>query len=318
MRVGISTVETRPRRPCWSGCWRARQMAGRRPRRRGHRPPSPTSCPPSGSTRFTRRGARPRHQGDDAAPDGRARHRDARAARRRPPSTRCSAIDPDGVFFSNGPGDPATADRAGRAAARGARPPDPALRHLLRQPAPRPGAGFGTYKLRLRPPRHQPAGASTGPPARSRSPRTTTASRSTRRSTGPTRDAVRRGREVSHVCLNDDVVEGLRCLDVAGVLGAVPPGGRGRPARRGATSSTASELEALAWPRRGAAAVGRSADATSAGADYASEQRPGDRLRPDRHRPGLRVRLLRHPGLPGAARRRACGSSWSTPTRRRS
>ena len=33
---------------------------------------------------------------------------------------------------------------------------------------------------------------------------------------------------------------------------------------------------------------------------------------PDRHRPGLRVRLLRHPGLPGAARPRACGSSWST------
>ena len=27
---------------------------------------------------------------------------------------------------------------------------------------------------------------------------------------------------------------------------------------------------------------------------------PADRLRPDRHRPGLRVRLLRHPGLPGA------------------
>ena len=32
-------------------------------------------------------------------------------------------------------------------------------------------------------------------------------------------------------------------------------------------------------------------------------QRPGDRLRADRHRPGLRVRLLRHPGLPRAARR---------------
>ena len=27
---------------------------------------------------------------------------------------------------------------------------------------------------------------------------------------------------------------------------------------------------------------------------------PGDRLRADHHRPGLRVRLLRHPGLPGA------------------
>ena len=30
---------------------------------------------------------------------------------------------------------------------------------------------------------------------------------------------------------------------------------------------------------------------------------PGDRLRADHHRPGLRVRLLRHPGLPRAAQR---------------
>ena len=37
---------------------------------------------------------------------------------------------------------------------------------------------------------------------------------------------------VIHVCLNDDVVEGLECLDVPALLRAVPPGGRGRPARR--------------------------------------------------------------------------------------
>jgi hypothetical protein len=35
--------------------------------------------------------------------------------------------------------------------------------------------------------------------------------------------------------------------------------------------------------------------------------RPGDRLRPDRHRPGLRVRLLGHPGVPRAARRGPSG-----------
>ena len=52
---------------------------------------------------------------------------------------------------------------------------------------------------------------------------------------------------VSHVCLNDDVVEGLELRDARGrrgpaegLLGAVPPRGRGRPARRGATSSTGS------------------------------------------------------------------------------
>ena len=45
---------------------------------------------------------------------------------------------------------------------------------------------------------------------------------------------------------------------------------------------------------------------------------PGHRVGPDRDRPGLRVRLLGHPGLPGAAPRRATGSSWPTPTRPRS
>ena len=42
---------------------------------------------------------------------------------------------------------------------------------------------------------------------------------------------------VSHVCLNDDVVEGLELRDdsgrLTGVLGAVPPRGRRRPPRRG-------------------------------------------------------------------------------------
>ena len=37
------------------------------------------------------------------------------------------------------------------------------------------------------------------------------------------------------------------------------------------------------------------------------QPRAGDRLRADRHRAGLRVRLLRHPGLPGAARRGPAG-----------
>ena len=39
---------------------------------------------------------------------------------------------------------------------------------------------------------------------------------------------------------------------------------------------------------------------------------------PDRHRSGLRVRLFRHPGRQGAARKRATGSSSSTRTRPRS
>ena len=79
---------------------------------------------------------------------------------------------------------PGDRERAGRAAARGARATAlPVLRHLLRQPAARPGARLRHLQAEVRPPRHQPAGAWTAPPARSRSPRTTTASPSTRRST---------------------------------------------------------------------------------------------------------------------------------------
>ena len=53
----------------------------------------------------------------------------------------------------------------------------------------------------------------TGPPGGSRSRRTTTGSPSTHRWTGVSDTEFGRV-EVSHVCLNDDVVEGLRCLDV--------------------------------------------------------------------------------------------------------
>ncbi len=104
------------------------------------------------------------------------------------------AVGADGVFFSNGPGDPATADARRRADAAGAGATDAVLRHLLRQPDPRPGARLRHLQAEVRPPRHQPAGAWTAPPARSRSPRTTTASPSTHRSTGDVRHAVRRGR----------------------------------------------------------------------------------------------------------------------------
>ena len=47
-------------------------------------------------------------------------------------------------------------------------------------------------------------------------------------------------------------------------------------------------------------------EGASAAAD-GSQPRLGDRLGSDRHRAGLRVRLFRHPGVPGAARRGAAG-----------
>ncbi len=59
------------------------------------------------------------------------------------------AASPDGVFFANGPGDPAAPDYAVEAM-RGVLDAGPAgVRHLLRQPDPRPGARLGTYKLRF-------------------------------------------------------------------------------------------------------------------------------------------------------------------------
>ena len=96
--------------------------------------------------------------------------------------------------------------------------------------------GLGTYKLRYG---HRGVNQPVQDrrPARSRSPRTTTASPSTRRSTGP---STRRtaAAEVSHVGLNDDVVEGLRLLDRPRLQRAVPPRGRRRARTTPRTCST--------------------------------------------------------------------------------
>ena len=85
----------RRRRRCSSGCAAAAEMAGadlagevatgEAVRRPGHRREA-----------VHRRRARPRHQGDDPAPDGRARHRGARAARHRHPRRRATRSSPDG------------------------------------------------------------------------------------------------------------------------------------------------------------------------------------------------------------------------------
>ncbi|MDN5794150.1 MAG: glutamine-hydrolyzing carbamoyl-phosphate synthase small subunit [Intrasporangium sp.] len=121
---------------------------------------------------------------------------------------------PDGVFFSNGPGDPSTADREVAL-----------LREVLDRRIPFFGIcfgnqllgralGFGTYKLKyghrginqpvmdratgkVEVTAHNHGFAIEWPGAPSFEPRETPYGR------------VR----VSHVCLNDDVVEGLECLD---------------------------------------------------------------------------------------------------------
>ncbi|CAL9605387.1 glutamine-hydrolyzing carbamoyl-phosphate synthase small subunit [Streptomyces sp. enrichment culture] len=121
------------------------------------------------------------------------------------------AIDPDGVFFSNGPGDPATADH-----------PVSVMRAVLERGTPLFGIcfgnqilgralGFGTYKLKY-------GHRGINQPVQDR---TTGKVEVTAHNHGFAVDApldkvsdTPYGRaEVSHVCLNDNVVEGLQLLD---------------------------------------------------------------------------------------------------------
>jgi carbamoyl-phosphate synthase small subunit len=119
------------------------------------------------------------------------------------------ALSPDGVFLSNGPGDPATADLS-------------VARGVLQEKVPLFGIcfgnqllgralGFGTYKLRY-------GHRGINQPVQDR---TTGKVEVTAHNHGFAVDAPLQGAtetefgrvEVSHVCLNDDVVEGLQLLD---------------------------------------------------------------------------------------------------------
>ncbi|WP_058045298.1 glutamine-hydrolyzing carbamoyl-phosphate synthase small subunit [Streptomyces roseifaciens] len=121
------------------------------------------------------------------------------------------AVNPDGVFFSNGPGDPATADH-----------PVAVMREVLSRRTPLFGIcfgnqilgralGFGTYKLKY-------GHRGINQPVQDR---TTGKVEVTAHNHGFAVDApldratdTPYGRvEVSHVCLNDNVVEGLQLLD---------------------------------------------------------------------------------------------------------
>ncbi|MGA5131569.1 glutamine-hydrolyzing carbamoyl-phosphate synthase small subunit [Streptomyces olivoreticuli] len=121
------------------------------------------------------------------------------------------AVEPDGVFFSNGPGDPATADG-----------PVAVMQAVLERKTPLFGIcfgnqilgralGFGTYKLKY-------GHRGINQPVQDR---TTGKVEVTAHNHGFAVDApldratdTPYGRvEVSHVCLNDNVVEGLQLLD---------------------------------------------------------------------------------------------------------
>ena len=124
------------------------------------------------------------------------------------------ALGPDGVFFSNGPGDPSAADRSVGV-----------LRDVLDAKVPFFGIcfgnqllgralGFGTYKLKF-------GHRGINQPVMDR---TTGKVEVTSHNHGFAVDAPLDGAsespngygrvQVSHVCLNDNVVEGLECLDI--------------------------------------------------------------------------------------------------------
>jgi carbamoyl-phosphate synthase small subunit len=121
------------------------------------------------------------------------------------------AVDPDGVFFSNGPGDPSTADGP-VAALRGVLGVKPVFGICFGNQVLGRALGFGTYKLKF-------GHRGVNQPVQDR---VTGRIAITSHNHGFAVDApldgpvsTEYGRvEVSHIDLNDNVVEGLRCLDL--------------------------------------------------------------------------------------------------------
>jgi carbamoyl-phosphate synthase small subunit len=122
------------------------------------------------------------------------------------------AVGRDGVFFSNGPGDPAVADHAVslvRAALEARRPVfGICFGHQMLGRA----LGFGTYKLRFG---HRGINQPVQDLVTGRVAITAhNHGFAVDAPVGETVDTPFGRVQVSHVCLNDGVVEGLRCLDV--------------------------------------------------------------------------------------------------------
>lgn len=122
------------------------------------------------------------------------------------------AVNPDGVFFSNGPGDPATADHQVAVAQGVLERRTPFFGICFGNQILGRALGFGTYKLKY-------GHRGINQPVQDR---TTGKVEVTAHNHGFAVNApldkvsdTPFGRvEVSHVCLNDDVVEGLQALDV--------------------------------------------------------------------------------------------------------
>ncbi|WP_134323075.1 glutamine-hydrolyzing carbamoyl-phosphate synthase small subunit [Cumulibacter soli] len=122
------------------------------------------------------------------------------------------AVNPDGIFFSNGPGDPAAAGDAVALMQQALEAKLPVFGICFGNQILGRALGLGTYKLKFG---HRGVNV----PVRDKA---TGRIEITSQNHGFAVDAPTEGHtdtpygrvEVSHVCVNDDVVEGLRCLDV--------------------------------------------------------------------------------------------------------
>ena len=189
-------------------------------------------------------------------------------------------MNPDGVFLSNGPGDPRS--RSERRRHRQAARQGADLRHLPRPPAAGLALGGKTVQAAVRPSRRQSSGARTRVRARSRSPRRIT--------TSPLKLArCPNVTEMTHVNLNDQALEGLMHNDEPAFSVQYHP--EAGPGPHDATYLFDEFAELMDDFREGRP-------------DAEADRHPLDphhRLRTDRDRPGVRVRLLRNAGLPCAA-----------------
>ena len=262
----------------------------------------PYVVPAVGEKRFTVAALDLGIKARDPALPGRSRAARCTCCPPRPPAPTCSRSSPDGVFFSNGPGDPATTDGPVAAAQAVLDAGVPLFGICFGNQILGRALGLGTYKLRYghrgvnqpvlelrhRPgARHQPQ-----PRLRRRRPDRRHAGRHpVRPGRGQPRRPQRRRRR-----------------------GPALPG---RPAPS-PCSTTRRRPPARTTPTGLFDAVRRADGARRVPQARRPPARARHRLRPDPHRPGRRVRLLRHPGLPRAARPRACGSPSSTATRPRS
>ena len=267
----------------------------------------PYVVPAVGEQAVHRRGARPRDQGDDADAAGRSRASRSTCCRRRTTFEQISELGVDGVFFSNGPGDPASAEHE-----------ITVLRQVLDARIPFFGIcfgnqllgralGFGTYKLKYghrginqpvhRPHHRQGRGHRAQPRVRRRRPARRGGGGAQRRRA---RHVVRAGARLARLPERRRR-RGAGVPGPAGVLRAVPPGGGRRPARRRLPVRPFRRADGPA-PQPPTPPTPPTRKGAPDAPPLRHLQRPRHRLRADRHRAGLRVRLLRHPGLPGAAR----------------